>query len=271
MLVSRPPCAALRPFVKLLWASDPAADAPAGPVREHVLPTGDMHLAFRVSGPALRVYSDAADTAGRTLGHALVGGARAGYYVREAGVPGRSAGAQLLPGAAWPLFGVPASALAQAHTPLDLLWGAAAQATLDQLDAAGDALARLDCLERLLAGRLLGAAGPQPLVIAGVHCLRAGGSVGDAVEQSGASHRHFIAVFRAGTGLAPKAYARLLRLQQVLLGLSGRTAPSMALLAHETGYADQAHFQRDFREFTGMTPLAWRRAAPEHSHHVRVA
>jgi len=271
MLVSRPPCAALQPFVKLLWAADPAAgQEEADPVREHVLPTGDMHLAFRLSGPALRVFGSAADLAGQALGHAVVGGARTGYYAREAGVQGRSAGAQLLPGAAWLLFGVPACALAQAHTSLDLLWGTHAQSALDQLDAAGDAPRRLACLEQLLAKRLLGAASPHPLVTAGVHCLQGGGSVREAVEQSGASHRHFIAVFRDATGLSPKAYARLQRFQQALRSMSGVPGAPVVQVAHDAGYADQSHFQRDFRAFAGMTPLEWRRAAPTHSHHVRV-
>lgn len=271
MTVSRPPSALLRPFVKLLWAADPSpAGAGATPMREHVLPTGDMHLAFRLSGPGLRVFVNAGDTRGHVLGHALVGGARTAHYAREAGVPGRSAGAQLRPGACWPLFGVPACALAGTHTPLELLWGTQAGQALDDLDEAQDAHRRIDALEQLLSRRLLGARGLPLPIATGLAALRSGASVGDAVARSGASHRHFIALFRESTGMTPRAYTRLLRFRRALRGLADGGEPSLALLAHEAGYADQPHLQRDFLAMAGLTPGQWRLAAPSHPNHVRV-
>ena len=266
MLVTRAPRPALRPFVKLMWAAEPGPGLVADPpAREHVLPTGDMHLAFRLSGPPLRLLG--AETGATTLGHAVVGGARSRHYVRDV-VASRSVGVQLHPGAAWTLFGVPASALAETHTPLELLWGPDAERTLARLHAAGSAEERLDLMETLLARRLPQVHGLHPAVARGLRDLHAGASVQDTVRQSGYSHRRFIELFRDTTGLAPKLYSRVLRFQGVLRRLPA--APDVARLAYECGYSDQAHFQRDFRAFAGLTPQAWRRSAPEHSHHVRV-
>jgi len=264
MLVTRAPRPALRPFVKLMWAAEPEPGlAAAPPASEHVLPTGDMHLAFRLSGPPLRLLG--ADAA--TLGHAVVGGARSTHYVREV-VASRSVGVQLHPGASWPLFGVPASALAETHTPLELLWGLDAERALAQLHAAANVQERLDLMEALLALRLPQVHGLHPAVAQGLRDLHAGASIQDTVRHSGYSHRRFIELFRDTTGLAPKLYSRVLRFQDVLRRLPA--APDVAQLAYESGYSDQAHFQRDFRAFAGLTPQAWRRSAPEHSHHVRV-
>ena len=47
--VKRLPRPALRPFVETLWAMDEAAPARASGRREHVIPTGRMHLVFRLS------------------------------------------------------------------------------------------------------------------------------------------------------------------------------------------------------------------------------
>ena len=59
MVVTRAPIPALRPFVKLLWASD---EDPTrllkGPARELVLPTGAMHLVVRLSDHPLRLYAE---------------------------------------------------------------------------------------------------------------------------------------------------------------------------------------------------------------------
>ncbi|MBX3587263.1 MAG: AraC family transcriptional regulator [Ramlibacter sp.] len=271
MLVTRPPCPALQPFVKTLWAADPQPGQPtrAG-AREHVLPTGDMHIAFRLCGPPLKVFEHADDRTGRSFGHAVVGGARSAHYARDTSAPGRSAGAQLRAGAAWALLGAPACALAGMHTPLELLWGAAAGHALEQLDAAGGAWQRLQMLERLLLARLRAAHGLHPAVAHGLQRLVAGASVRDAVAQSGASHRHFIALFREHTGLAPKTYSRLLRFQGALRRLAAEPGLGCAELAADMGYSDQAHFQRDFRDFAGLTPQDWKRAAPRHTHHVPV-
>lgn len=100
--------------------------------------------------------------------------------------------------------------------------------------------------------------------------LRSGAPVRSAVAASGFSHRHLVTLFRDAMGLAPKEYARLQRLQAAL-ALAGRPGLPWADVALQAGYSDQPHFNREFRAFAGVTPQAWRSAAPRHAHHVPVA
>src|SRR5690606_365377 len=131
--IHRLPSPALRPFVSLLWASgnegaegdERVTAPPEAHARERVLPTGAMHLVFRVSSDPLRLFDDAAGAAGGAgydagydAGHAIVGGARSSSYVRGLSTGSRSVGAMLRPGAALPLFGVSAAELAERHTRL---------------------------------------------------------------------------------------------------------------------------------------------------------
>lgn len=268
MLLTRTPRPALRPFIKTLWVSVPDGAAPL--VREHVLPTGDMHLALRLSGPPLRVYGSAADTQGQTAPHAVVSGPRSAFYIREAGGAVHSLGVLLQPGVSQALFGAPADELAGRHTPLCDLWGQGAGLAMDQLQSAVSPDAQLDCLEDLLARRLPRVQGMHPAVAQALHSLQQGEAVQAAVQRSGYSHRRLIALFHGNTGLTPKVYARLLRFQAVLRRQRQDAMP-WAELAPLAGYSDQAHMTRDFREFSGLTPDAWRRAAPAHAHHVPVA
>ncbi|MDM0048040.1 AraC family transcriptional regulator [Variovorax sp. J22R115] len=273
MLLTRVPRPSLRPFVRSMWAADPGpvgAAAGEASLREHVLPTGDMHLVFRLSGPPLRLFVDAVDSVGYTVGYAIVGGARSAFYARDVSVATGSVGVQFRPGVARALFGMPADELAERHTPLDALWGAQASEALERVHEAGTPAARLTVLEDLLNERLE----PQPRAMhpaVAQALLRLGGGamVSDLVDASGYSHRRFIALFRDAAGLPPKRLERVLRFQRVMAAEPARGTLPWADLALQSGYSDQPHFNRDFLEITGMTPQAYRRASPSSPNHVR--
>jgi hypothetical protein len=128
------PRPALWPFVRELWfAGETAASAAAPPYREHTLPSGYMHLVFRLSGSPVRLFREPGDPLGVALGFAVVGGARSSYYIKEVCDPVCTVGAVLLPGASLPLFGAGAGELSGRHTPLHDLWGREAESARSRL------------------------------------------------------------------------------------------------------------------------------------------
>lgn len=263
MRVQRPPRAELRPFVTTLWAEDPDA-LPAAAARECVLPTGALHLVFRLDEP-LRVYADPADLAGRVVGTALVGGARASAYVRDVSRPGRSVGALLHPGAAQAVLGAPGGALAGRHTDLSDLWPDAG-AIHAWLGEAATPAARLDRFEAVLRARLPRARGLHPAVAFALERFASGREVAPVAAASGYSQRRLSGLFREAVGLSPKRYCRVRRLQDALrFAAAGSAWAEVALAA---GYSDQAHLVREFRELTGLSPGAYRAAAPRSPSHV---
>lgn len=265
-MVTLTPSPALRPFVRQLWISESAARPEAA--REHVLPTGDMHLVFRLAGPALRLFAGADDATGSVIRGPVVGGPRSSFYVKESGASVLTAGVQLLPGAALSLFGVSAAELAERHTLLADLWGTKADSALDQLASVAGAGRQLNVLEQLLAQGLRRPRAMHPAV---AHLLAAGAGVvriDTIVRDSCYSHRGFIALFRQATGMSPKRYARLMRFRALLAALHGPGHTALGELALDAGYSDQAHMTREFREFAGMTPLQYRLLAPASANHV---
>ena len=269
LVLTRAPGPGLLPFVDTLWAVQSANDtAPTPTLREHVLPTGQMHLVFRLTGGPLRVFRDGPDGDGYPAGRGVVGGARSAYYVREFSNPSSSVGAQLHPGAAEALFGVTADELADRHTPLDDLWGREAAWAAEQLMEPAMLHQRIDRLESILAARVSVRRAVNPLVPYALAQLRTGASVQRVVRASGYSHRTVLTLFRQAVGLTPKAYGRVLRFQRVLEHVSSATA--LAELAIAAGYSDQAHFSREFKAFAGVTATEYRHSAPERQHHVGV-
>jgi AraC-like DNA-binding protein len=274
MLIQRLPIASLRPFVSRVWASENSVNPVeyAQPAREHVLPTGQMHLVFRMTDDPLRIFPSSDDRPSQSLGGAVVGGVRSRFYVRELTAPSCSVGMVLRPGAAAILFGTTAGALAGRHTPLENLWGTFARNVRERLLEAKNALARLSVLESVLESRLAArpprTRGLHPVVASALHDIAGFPSVAAVVRQSGLSHRQFIACFREAVGMAPKVYLRVLRFQRALQTLRQNRAATLAGLAAEMGYSDQAHFNRDFLAFSGVTPLAYLRCFPREGNHL---
>src|SRR5205823_43241 len=121
--ITRAPRPALRPFISVVWVSDEhgAADGDASD-RERMLGSGATHLVFRLSDHPVRLYDNVTDRTATSMGYAVVGGARATFYLRDTPRPVRTVGARLLPGAAALLFCAPADELAGRPTPLVDLW-----------------------------------------------------------------------------------------------------------------------------------------------------
>lgn len=273
MIYQRAPAPALQPFIQTLWTTDGgAALAQRGDSCGHrfecVLPTGAMHIVLRLSDVPVRVLRKVFSNEWQVLRRGMVGGVRATAFVREPGPASPAVGALLQPGAAPLLFGVGADELAERHTPLDELLGAAAGLLWEQLAEAATLPARLNLFEAFLAERLPVVRGLDPLVAQLLAGVRQSLSVQAAVDCSGLSHRQFIVHFRRQFGIAPKAYLRLRRFQAALRQLHADPSSTLATLALETGYSDQPHFNREFLAVTGVAPGEYRRHAPRHTHHL---
>jgi AraC-like DNA-binding protein len=229
-----------------------------------------MHLVFRLSNDKLRLYDNQEDSEGRVVSSAVVGGARARFYIRDISTPLCSVGAQLRPGAAQLLFGAHAGELAERHTALEDLWGGRVASMRDRLGEADSLEARLAALEQLLAERLPAVHGLHPAVARALEQLVTATSVHDVVKSSGYSHRRFIELFVHAVGLTPKVYSRVRRFQRALCRARAPGAESWASVAAAAGYSDQPHFNREFRDCVGITPTHYRDLAPQFVHHVPV-
>jgi AraC-like DNA-binding protein len=229
-----------------------------------------MHLAIRLSNHPLRLFDDVNDGTGREIGYAIVGGARSTYYVRDISKPASSVGAQFLPGASEFLFGVSAGELAGCHTQLEDLWGRSAVESRERLLESGSLEQRLDIFESLLIARLPRIHGLHPAVAHALAKFTTTADVREVVRQTGYSHRRFIALFTRAVGLTPKLYCRILRFQRVVELTASKESPSRVGVALVAGYSDQPHFNRQFREFAGVTPREYDKLSPSSPNHVPI-
>lgn len=90
------------------------------------------------------------------------------------------------------------------------------------------------------------------------NCLRAI-KLQELADMVGLSQSYFSSSFKASTGMAPHQWQMKARIERV----KGRLllpGASLVKVSHETGFADQAHMTRVFKQFVGVTPAAWLRA-----------
>jgi AraC-like DNA-binding protein len=92
---------------------------------------------------------------------------------------------------------------------------------------------------------------PDPRAAAAVRLL-ASHSVLETADRLGITDRQLRRVMLNTTGMAPKAYQLVLRLQRFLALAPQR--PGLARAAADAGYSDQAHLTRDAKTLTGLTP-----------------
>ena len=85
-------------------------------------------------------------------------------------------------------------------------------------------------------------------------CVR----VSDLSALARSSPSYFSAVFKRTFGASPHAYLMRRRISMAVEQMLGSDAP-LSEIAMNCGFADQAHFSRQFRRMMGSTPSNWRR------------
>jgi AraC-like DNA-binding protein len=140
---------------------------------------------------------------------------------------------------------------------LDDLWGRDAERTQEQLRAAVSWDDRFAIAEAALARRHQASPAVDPEVaFAWQRLVTSGGRV--RVEwlagETGWSRKRLWSRFRVQIGLTPKRAAQLIRFDQAAHRLAA--GESAALVAADSGYADQSHLHRDVMAFAGVTPTA---------------
>jgi AraC-like DNA-binding protein len=196
--------------------------------------------------------------------------------VTEVLAPGTTVvGVRFKPGAAPSVLGMPATELVDLAVGADAIWGDAAIALGERIAAAPTPHDAAAALEREILARAIEAERPDPVAAEAVRHLHPWrlSEVTSLTDALYISERQLRRRCLAAIGLPPKALHRMLRFQGFLALAGQREHPSaeLALLAAESGYADQPHLTRESIRLSGLTPRALLRESelncgPAHDH-----
>src|SRR5580658_3781568 len=263
----------LSQFVNLLWLYEGYTQPHA---KERILPTGEMQIVINLAADRSCVYERDDTDRCLTFGGSLLSGAHSQYQVIGTAQQASVIGVHFRPGGAYPFLRRPAGELRDTTVSLDVLWGAAAIDMRDQLLEAATPQARFGILERALLAELRrgferygldqhGAVGFALDRFMGAPHMPTMAAV---TEQIGLSPKRFIQVFRDETGFTPKVFCRIRRFHRALDRMEGLQSVEWANVALDSGYFDQAHFNHDFRAFSGINPSSYLAHRTPHRNHV---
>ena len=239
-----PPSEALKPFVDCFWTR---VGRPG--LETRVLPDGAVDIIFDLAAPCPPM---AAFVVGTMTAPVVVKPSRTCDYVAI----------RFHPGGAQPLFGTSMRELSDNRVDLGSIWPSqVASEWTERLKGTETAPSRVLLLKRLLAGRIPGSSPPERRVreaVSRIELSRGSFSVERLSSTLGLTRQHLTRLFDFHVGVGVKVFSRIIRLRHVLWGLEQvsyeRCRVDWARLAVDAGYFDQAHFVRDFRDLTGLTP-----------------
>ena len=229
-----------------------------GPLRRREVPSADITLILSF-GPAIAVSDPGAAAPANRCTSFVAGLHDAPVLTEHAGYQ-HGIEVRLPPLTARRLFGVPMDALANQVVALEDLLGRDADRLVEHLHDAPGWAARFAVLDEAIARRLEAARTPSPAVAWAWGRLRETHGalpIGALAAELGCSRRHLAAQFREQVGVPPKLLARILRFDRVIALMRHADPERWAEVAYDCGYYDQAHFNRDFRQFAGSTPGAF--------------
>ncbi|MEQ9500350.1 MAG: AraC family transcriptional regulator [Deltaproteobacteria bacterium] len=226
---------------------------------ERVVPTGDVFLIVELDGLERHTYDNDTLEPDATFRGAWLSGAHHAYLSISAHEDSAMFVVQFKAHGAYPFLHRPMSAFADRVVPGEALEHLELGALRDALVTAADASARFAVADRWLDARYDASLRPPAAFVQVVERLRdaPASKLQDVLATYGASQKHLIDQFKRYVGLTPKSFQRVLRFNDVLAQMKERRTLSWADIAYRCGYADQSHFIREFKKFSGFNPTGF--------------
>jgi AraC-like DNA-binding protein len=247
------PCKKLRPFINCYWYFEGTAGAT---VTDCTFPDGSLEIIFNIATSVSRSQNDRPFTSNPSS--ELIGQMTQPYNVRFSGLNR--------------LFGIrffPHTFSCFTREPLMNI----NDVTIDPQDVLGREFKNLASIvhgeedpgryvhrvEEFLMRKIYAARvdHKHELLEALIRKIFAGevNSIVSMQAKSGYNERYLQRLFSERIGINPKFLLKITRFQRSFQYLKAHTA--LTTVAYESGYFDQAHFNRDFKFFTGTTPSTY--------------
>jgi len=228
-------------------------------LHEKILPQNNIELMFNLCKPFGVPNRPPAD---RLFKRAWIAGMQREWLTvtpqYDPSEPSYLLSVRMPPLGAYRLLGIPLGSVAQNVFELDSVLGeaiASVHQRLGDCPNAAEQFAVLCDFARSCMARSRVKLRPDAQIAVDMLTRTGGGERIESICRSVAvSRKHLNELFDTHIGLTPKTYARMFRFRRVVDLVQRGRSLDWTRIAMSCGYYDQAHFNHEFREFSGMSP-----------------
>ncbi|MBA4849317.1 helix-turn-helix transcriptional regulator [Emticicia sp. BO119] len=246
------PCSELKPFIKCYWTL--LAPEEVKPQKQRIVPDGCMEMIFHC-GSLFKQYlkGDNYLIQPRSFVFGQITEALDIEPLGETAI----FSVRFLPDGFNAFATIPVGLMENRAVSLQELFGIDGIVLENKILQAETTERRIAIAEAFLLQKLITPESINQLIKSSVEMIvRLGGqlSVDELSENVQINRRQLERKFSAIIGLSPKQLSKIIRLQAALKLLSTQNTENLTTIAYESNYYDQAHFIKDFKDFTGVSP-----------------
>lgn len=243
-------------LVKCYWTLEVPAEV--NPERQRIVPDGCVEMAFILGDDIKRYTSDnnfILQPRAMVLGQTLEP-----FYIEPTGYVNTFA-VRFYPYGFASFVNTPLQNLANKETPLEHLFGEVAAKELNQkIIHATSTQQRIEIIEHFLLNKLNDKVTIDNIVKSTIDTLlstKGNLPINVILKEDPSRRRQLERKFLKQIGISPKQLGKVIRMQTALNMMLNQKTESLTKIAYESAYYDQAHFIKDFKEFTGTNPKAF--------------
>lgn len=243
----------LAPLVKCFWTLEIPADKNAQ--KQRIIPDGCLEMAF-ILGDDIKRYTtgDEFIIQPRAM---VIGQTMEPFYIEPTGYVNTFA-VRFYPYGFANFINTPLKNLANKETSIDQLFETVAAKKLEQkIIHAPDIKERIEIVQKFLLDKLNEKGTIDNIVkttLDELFATKGSSSISNILKDDITKRRQLERKFVKQIGISPKQLGKVIRLQTALKMLLNRESDSLTEIAYDSEYYDQAHFIKDFKEFTGINP-----------------
>lgn len=247
------PSSDLESLISCYWTLEVPAESDAQ--RQRIIPDGTIEMAF-ILGDDIKRYTSENEFIIQPRAMVL-GQTIEPFYIEPTGYVNTFA-IRFYPYGFANFVTMPIKNLANKETPIELLFGKKTANNLEQkIIEAKNSRERIEIIENFLLEKLNEKTTIDNIVKTTIDALLAtngSASISTILKEDLSKRRQLERKFIKQIGVSPKQLGKVIRLQTALKMLLNKKTENLTDIAYESEYFDQAHFIKDFKEFTGINP-----------------
>lgn len=223
---------------------------------ERVVPTGHLFILFELDGIPRNTFDNKTLEPNATYSKVWISGIHKNYLSISAPQNSEMFVIQFKPTGAFPFLHRPIHKLNNTVITAEKILGTEIIELHKHLRDATSSIYKFNIAENWLNNRLEENNCPNQelLNIFDKVTMQRIGEYKEAISSYSKTQKHLIDQFKKYFGLTPKNFQRIFRFNDLLQQIQHKQKISWSQIAYSCGYADQSHFIKEFKEFSGFNP-----------------